>query len=194
MFWGDLDPTNTLGLGRIRIRNTERKVMMFFLWRFFLFCPYLSWQPDKKGSSKSAGLYADRTAQLTGCQPEPKIVPFRGEYLLLRHGLAHRIPIRTQYRGGRKLFSPALSLFVLIYQKLKAFRTRYRVLLVFSDFTCPLASLPLLKLDYWRVNWQARGNPSIYPLNLFLTCCLGVKPCVEEGSTCHCDPSDFKFR
>lgn len=29
------------------------------------------------------GLQADRTAQLTGCQPEPKIVPFRGEYLLL---------------------------------------------------------------------------------------------------------------
>jgi len=29
------------------------------------------------------GLYSDRTAKLTGCEPEPKIVPFRGEYLLL---------------------------------------------------------------------------------------------------------------
>jgi len=29
------------------------------------------------------GLYSDRTAKLTGCHPEPKIVPFRGEYLLL---------------------------------------------------------------------------------------------------------------
>lgn len=29
------------------------------------------------------GLYSDRTAELTGCDPEPKIVPFRGEYLLL---------------------------------------------------------------------------------------------------------------
>jgi len=29
------------------------------------------------------GLYADRTAALTGCNAEPKIVPFRGEYLLL---------------------------------------------------------------------------------------------------------------
>eukprot|EP00088_Acartia_fossae_P037541 TRINITY_DN3873_c0_g1_i4.p1 TRINITY_DN3873_c0_g1~~TRINITY_DN3873_c0_g1_i4.p1 ORF type:complete len:348 (-),score=64.74 TRINITY_DN3873_c0_g1_i4:308-1351(-) len=29
------------------------------------------------------GLYSDRTAKLTGCHAEPKIVPFRGEYLLL---------------------------------------------------------------------------------------------------------------
>eukprot|EP00731_Ephydatia_muelleri_P027944 Em0019g817a len=29
------------------------------------------------------GLYADRIAQLCGCSPEPKIVPFRGDYLLL---------------------------------------------------------------------------------------------------------------
>ena len=30
-----------------------------------------------------AGLYSDRVAALTGCSSEPKIVPFRGEYLLL---------------------------------------------------------------------------------------------------------------
>ncbi|KAE9413471.1 hypothetical protein Angca_008654 [Angiostrongylus cantonensis] len=30
------------------------------------------------------GLYSDRVAQLTGCDPNPKIVPFRGEYLLLK--------------------------------------------------------------------------------------------------------------
>ena len=29
------------------------------------------------------GLYSDRVAAMTGCPPEPKIVPFRGEYLLL---------------------------------------------------------------------------------------------------------------
>jgi len=29
------------------------------------------------------GLYSDRVAKLTGCSAEPKIVPFRGEYLLL---------------------------------------------------------------------------------------------------------------
>ncbi len=30
-----------------------------------------------------AGLQSDRVAGLTGCSSEPKIVPFRGEYLLL---------------------------------------------------------------------------------------------------------------
>ena len=30
-----------------------------------------------------AGLYSDRVASMTGCLSEPKIVPFRGEYLLL---------------------------------------------------------------------------------------------------------------
>jgi len=30
-----------------------------------------------------AGLYSDRVAEMTGCKSEPKIVPFRGEYLLL---------------------------------------------------------------------------------------------------------------
>ena len=29
------------------------------------------------------GLYSDRVAALTGCSSEPKIIPFRGEYLLL---------------------------------------------------------------------------------------------------------------
>lgn len=29
------------------------------------------------------GLYSDKIAQLSGCNPEPKIVPFRGEYLQL---------------------------------------------------------------------------------------------------------------
>ena len=31
-----------------------------------------------------AGLQSDRIAQLTGCKEMPKIVPFRGEYLLLK--------------------------------------------------------------------------------------------------------------
>lgn len=30
------------------------------------------------------GLYSDKLAALSGCDPEPKIVPFRGEYLLLK--------------------------------------------------------------------------------------------------------------
>jgi len=38
-----------------------------------------------------AGLQADRVAALTGCQSEPKIVPFRGEYLLLAKERAAQI-------------------------------------------------------------------------------------------------------
>jgi 2-hydroxyglutarate dehydrogenase len=30
------------------------------------------------------GLHSDRLAALTGCDPLPKVVPFRGEYLLLK--------------------------------------------------------------------------------------------------------------
>ncbi|XP_013404874.2 L-2-hydroxyglutarate dehydrogenase, mitochondrial-like [Lingula anatina] len=30
------------------------------------------------------GLYSDRLAKMSGCNPEPKIVPFRGDYLLLK--------------------------------------------------------------------------------------------------------------
>ena len=35
-----------------------------------------------------AGLFSDRVAALTDCSSEPKIVPFRGEYLLLNQGIA----------------------------------------------------------------------------------------------------------
>jgi len=31
-----------------------------------------------------AGLYSDRVAVKSGCNPLPKIVPFRGDYLLLK--------------------------------------------------------------------------------------------------------------
>lgn len=31
-----------------------------------------------------AGLYSDKLAAMSGCNPEPKIVPFRGEYLVLK--------------------------------------------------------------------------------------------------------------
>lgn len=32
----------------------------------------------------AAGLYSDRIARLTGGKPNPRIVPFRGEYLVLK--------------------------------------------------------------------------------------------------------------
>ncbi|KAM6467394.1 L-2-hydroxyglutarate dehydrogenase, mitochondrial isoform 1-T1 [Liasis olivaceus] len=31
-----------------------------------------------------AGLYSDRLSQISGCHPEPRIVPFRGDYLVLK--------------------------------------------------------------------------------------------------------------
>ncbi|KAM9645368.1 L-2-hydroxyglutarate dehydrogenase, mitochondrial isoform 2-T2 [Trichechus inunguis] len=31
-----------------------------------------------------AGLYSDRISEMSGCSPEPRIVPFRGDYLLLK--------------------------------------------------------------------------------------------------------------
>ncbi|KAH0620216.1 hypothetical protein JD844_020263 [Phrynosoma platyrhinos] len=31
-----------------------------------------------------AGLYSDRVSQISGCSPEPRIVPFRGDYLVLK--------------------------------------------------------------------------------------------------------------
>ncbi|VDN56115.1 unnamed protein product [Dracunculus medinensis] len=38
-----------------------------------------------------AGLQADRIARLSGCSPSPKIIPFRGEYLLLSSKKQHMI-------------------------------------------------------------------------------------------------------
>jgi L-2-hydroxyglutarate oxidase LhgO len=38
-----------------------------------------------------AGLYADRLAQMTGGSRDPKIVPFRGDYLLLKPGRRHLV-------------------------------------------------------------------------------------------------------
>ena len=37
------------------------------------------------------GLQSDRLAQLTGCSREPRIVPFRGEYLLLNPQKTHLV-------------------------------------------------------------------------------------------------------
>ncbi|EZA57326.1 L-2-hydroxyglutarate dehydrogenase, mitochondrial [Ooceraea biroi] len=36
-----------------------------------------------------AGLHSDRLAAMTGCDPSPRIVPFRGEYLLLNDSKKH---------------------------------------------------------------------------------------------------------
>ncbi|GIY99801.1 l-2-hydroxyglutarate dehydrogenase, mitochondrial [Caerostris extrusa] len=37
------------------------------------------------------GLHSDKLAMLTGCNPEPKIIPFRGDYLVLKPDKAHLV-------------------------------------------------------------------------------------------------------
>lgn len=37
------------------------------------------------------GLYSDRIAKLSGCSEEPRIVPFRGEYLVLSKSKLHLV-------------------------------------------------------------------------------------------------------
>ncbi|XP_033098262.1 L-2-hydroxyglutarate dehydrogenase, mitochondrial-like [Anneissia japonica] len=37
------------------------------------------------------GLFSDRLAQLSGCEPNPRIVPFRGDYLLLKPEKRHLV-------------------------------------------------------------------------------------------------------
>lgn len=38
-----------------------------------------------------AGLQSDRVAQMTGCSPLPKIMPFRGDYLYLKPEKHHLV-------------------------------------------------------------------------------------------------------
>ena len=52
------------------------------------------------------GLYSDRLATISGCNPEPRIVPFRGEYLLLK-------PEKTNLVRGN-IYPVRKTLFILI--------------------------------------------------------------------------------
>lgn len=38
-----------------------------------------------------AGLFADKVAVMSGCDPLPKIVPFRGDYLILKPNKKHMV-------------------------------------------------------------------------------------------------------
>ena len=37
------------------------------------------------------GLQSDRVAKMSGCSAEPRVVPFRGEYLILNPSKAHLV-------------------------------------------------------------------------------------------------------
>jgi len=56
----------------VRIRTKDKSIVC----RYVLTC---------------AGLQSDRVATLTGCDPNPKILPFRGEYLLLKREKSHLV-------------------------------------------------------------------------------------------------------
>ena len=54
-----------------------------------------------------AGLYSDHLARLSGCEAEPRVVPFRGEYLVLKpdkcnlvKGNIYPVSWRCAYIGG----------------------------------------------------------------------------------------------
>ncbi|NXJ83601.1 L2HDH protein, partial [Trogon melanurus] len=54
-----------------------------------VFCPLISYSPGKdfiycRHIVTCAGLYSDRLSEISGCSPEPRIVPFRGDYLVLK--------------------------------------------------------------------------------------------------------------
>ena len=57
----------------------SNKNFYFISWFQIIDCKYIL---------TCAGLFSDRVAALTDCSSEPKIVPFRGEYLLLNQGIA----------------------------------------------------------------------------------------------------------
>ncbi|RWS31332.1 hypothetical protein B4U80_02847 [Leptotrombidium deliense] len=52
------------------------------------FIKIVSKEPNREIKTKflvtAAGLHSDRMAKITGCNPNPRIVPFRGEYLILK--------------------------------------------------------------------------------------------------------------
>ena len=51
---------------------------------FHLFCSWPFQTLQCKYAVTCGGLYSDRLAELSGCNKEPRIVPFRGDYLLLK--------------------------------------------------------------------------------------------------------------
>ena len=67
--------------------NSSRDIVYRLFNKNFYF---ISWFQiiDCKYILTCAGLFSDRVAALTDCSSEPKIVPFRGEYLLLNQGIA----------------------------------------------------------------------------------------------------------
>lgn len=66
-----------------------------------------------------AGLQSDRLAELSGCPREPRIVPFRGEYLLLNPQKAHLVRGNIYPVNSFIDHYPLTPLITYIYAELK---------------------------------------------------------------------------
>jgi len=62
---------------------------MSLILRVSLFVKQTTQQIHTKYLIACGGLHSDRLAKMSGADPNPKIVPFRGEYLLLRPEKRH---------------------------------------------------------------------------------------------------------
>jgi len=76
------------------------------------------------------GLHSDRLAQMSGCSSEPKIVPFRGEYLLLSPEKSHMVKGNIYpVSESLNLYSLVLSFYFLIRFQTHGFRSSASTLL-----------------------------------------------------------------
>ena len=57
---------------------------MCFVFCFVLVCSPQGEEIHCRHIVTCAGLYSDRLSEISGCSPEPRIVPFRGDYLVLK--------------------------------------------------------------------------------------------------------------
>lgn len=77
--------------------------LVFSRYIDFFFCVFCSPQGEEISCGHiltCAGLHSDRLSEISGCSPEPRIVPFRGDYLVLKPEKSYLVkgniyPVRT---------------------------------------------------------------------------------------------------
>ena len=67
-----------------RAVDSSSLIMIFNMWLCFQYVFFDERRIRAKYIITCGGLHADRLADKSGCDPEPRIVPFRGDYLVLR--------------------------------------------------------------------------------------------------------------
>ena len=71
-----------------------------------------------------AGLQADRIAKVTGNENVPKILPFRGDYLMLKPELSHLVKGRPRLYEYESLVACAWRVHYAAVAKLSSFQHR----------------------------------------------------------------------